>query len=94
MIKPNTIVDSSEKAVTSFNNIKKALKGLMEIVRISTPSENDLYFKLALDNIIVLYGNIIDIIMNDTGMKQLKKKLQESEVCNDTYINNFLQSNK
>ena len=93
-MKPNTIGDSSEKAVESYENIKKALKGLMELARISSPSDDDIYFNLAQDNIIVLYQNVIDLIMNDNGIKQLQKKLRESEISKDTYINKFLQSNK
>ncbi|MFX1392992.1 MAG: hypothetical protein ACFFAH_05380 [Promethearchaeota archaeon] len=93
-MKPNTIGKSTEKAVESYDNIKKALKGLMELARINSPSDNDIYFNLAQDNIIVLYQNVIDLIMNDNGIKQLQKKLQESELNKDTQINRFLQSNK
>lgn len=93
MMKPDIINDSTEKAVKSFDTIKKALKGLMEIARISAPTENDLYFKLTLDNIVVLYGNIIDLITNDIGIKQLKKKLQKSEISKKTPLK-FLQSNE
>lgn len=94
MMKPSVIEESIEKAVKSYNNIKKALEGLMDIVRISNPSDNDIYFKLAQDNIIVLYHSVVDLIMNDNGIKQLKKKLRESEISKDTHINKFLQSNK
>ncbi|MFX0189010.1 MAG: hypothetical protein ACFE8A_14890 [Candidatus Hodarchaeota archaeon] len=94
MMKPNSIDESIEKAVKSYDNIKKALKGLLDIVRISNPSENDIYFKLAQDNIIVLYQNVIDLIMNDNGIKQLKNKLRESEKSKNTQINKFFQSNK
>lgn len=94
MMKPSVFEESIEKAVKSYNNIKKALKGLMDIVRISNPSDNDIYFKLAQDNIIVLYHSVVDLIMNDNGIKQLKKKLRESEISKDTHINKFLQSNK
>ena len=93
-MKPNIVGDSTEKAVESYDNIKKALKGLMELARISSPSDDDIYFNLAQDNIIVLYQNVIDLIMNDNGIKQLQKKLRESEISKDTYINKFLQSNK
>ena len=93
-MKPNTIGESTEKAVESYENVKKALKGLMDIARISSPSDNDIYFKLAQDNIIVLYHNIIDLILNDNGLKQLKKKLRESEISKDAQINKFLQSYK
>ena len=93
MMKPDIINDSTEKAVKSFDNIKEALKGLLEIARISAPTENDLYFKLTLDNIVVLYGNIIDLITNDIGIKQLKKKLQASKISKKTPLK-FLQSNE
>ena len=93
-MKPNIVGDSTEKAVESYENIKKALKGLMELARISSPSDDDIYFNLAQDNIIVLYQNVIDLIMNDNGIKQLQKKLRESEISKDTYINKFLQNNK
>ena len=93
MMKQDAINDSTEKAVKSFDTIKKALKGLIEIARISAPTENDLYFKLTLDNIVVLYGSIIDLITNDIGIKQLRKKLQASEISKETPLK-FLQSNE
>ncbi|TFG01286.1 MAG: hypothetical protein EU540_04085 [Promethearchaeota archaeon] len=92
MMKTDAISDSTEKAVKSFDNIEKTLKGLMEIARISAPTENDLYFKLTLDNIIVLYGNIIDLITNDSGIKQLKKKFHDLEISKKTPLK-FLESN-
>jgi len=92
MMKTDVINDSREKAEKSFDNIIKALKGLMEIARISAPTENDLYFKLTLDNIVVLYGNIIDLITNDSGIKQLKKKLHDLEISKKTPLK-FLESN-
>ena len=93
-MKPNAIEESIEKAVKSYDNIKKALKGLMDIARISNPSDNDIYFKLAQDNIIVLYHSVVELIMNANGTKLLKNKLRDSETSKDTLINRFLQSNK
>ena len=92
MMKTDAINDSMEKAVKSFDTIKKALKGLMEIAKISAPTEDDLYFKLTLDNIVVLYGNIIDLITNDSGIKQLKKKLHDLEISKKAPLK-FLESN-
>jgi len=42
---------------------------------------------------VVLYGSIIDLITNDIGIKQLRKKLQASEISKETPLK-FLQSNE
>ena len=79
MYKTNSMVDSSEKAQKSFDNIRKTLKGINDVLRICLTSE-DLYFKLCQDNIIVLYHSIMDLILNNEGIKDLRKKLRDSEI--------------
>ena len=80
LIKSNTVVNTTEKAMKNFEDIKKSLKGLMEIASISANSENDIYYQLARDNIIVLYHNLVDLIFNSEGIKELKDKLKESKI--------------
>ena len=91
MIKSNILINSAEKAEKNFENIKKTIKGLMEIIRIYSPSETDIYLQLARDNIIVLYQNLIDLILNDDGVKQLKQKLKDSEIKLENLSNELLK---
>ena len=79
MIKPNIAMDTTDKAIKNFESIKEALKGIYEILNINI-SEKDIYFKLASDNIIALYHNFLEIMMNDNGAKVIKKKLKNSEL--------------
>lgn len=94
MIKSDSIVSSTEKAVKSFDNIKESLKGLMDILRISSPTENDIYYKLGKDNIIVIYHNLIDLILNEDGIRQLRRKFKDSEVKLDIPSTDFIKSKK
>lgn len=92
MNKQNNIPDSNKKAEKCFKNIKLTLKGLNDILKISFTDENNLYLKLAQDNIIVLYHNILDLLLNEKGLKDLQKKLQDSDLKVDIPLNSFLKS--
>ena len=90
----DSIISSTEKAVVSFDKIKESLKGLLDILRIISPSDNDIYYQLGKDNIICLYHNLIDLILNENGVKQLKHKFKDSEVKLDIPSTDFLRSKK
>ena len=94
LIKSNTVVNTTEKAMKNFEDIKKSLKGLMEIASISANSENDIYYQLARDNIIVLYHNLVDLIFNSEGIKELKDKLKESKIDFDIISNDWIKTKK
>ena len=88
MIKPNTTMESTDQAVKNFENIKESLKGLYEIMSINI-SQNDIYFKLASDNLIGLYHNFLDLMLNENGAKQIKKKLRNCELEADIPMGNL-----
>ncbi len=88
MIKPNTTMDTTDQAVKNFENIKKSLKGLYEIMSINI-SQNDIYFKLASDNLIGLYHNFLDLMLNENGAKHIKKKLRSCELEADIPMGNL-----
>lgn len=78
----------------NFKDIKKTLKGLMEILSISAPTEGDIYYQLARDNIIVLYHNLVDLIFNSEGIQELKDKLKESKLDIDFVSNDWIKTKK
>ena len=69
MIRPNTRLDETDQAIKNFENIKESLKGLYEILDINI-SQNDIYFKLASDNIVTAVGVWLQI--------QMKMELKKS----------------
>jgi hypothetical protein len=89
MIRPNTSLDETDQAIKNFETIKEALKGLYEILNINI-SQNDIYFKLASDNIVALYHNFLDLMLNENGAKQIKKKLRNCELEADLPLGNLL----
>ena len=86
MIKPT--IDTTEQAIKNFKNIKESLKGIFEILSINL-SQNDIYFKLASDNLIGLYHNFLDLMLNESGTKQIKKKLRSCELEADIPMGNL-----
>lgn len=90
----DSIISSTEKAVVSFDKIKESLKGLMDILRIISPNENDIYYELGKDNIIFLYHKIVDLILNEDGVRQLRRKIKDSEVKLGIPSTDFLRSRK
>ena len=90
----NSIVSSTEKAVKCFEKIKESLKGMMDILRIISPSDNDIYYHLGKDNVIALYHNFVDLILNEDGIRQLRRKIKDSEVKFDIPSTDFIKSKK
>ncbi|HUW90020.1 MAG TPA: hypothetical protein VMV43_05820 [Candidatus Nanopelagicaceae bacterium] len=80
---------SKEKAETSFENIKDAVKGLYEILDLSL-SEDDFYYEVGKDNITAIYKNLIELLLNESGFRQLLKKIQNSEVDLNIVLNEYL----
>ena len=79
-IDPNDkVLLSTKHAVKNFENIKKCIEGLFEILHITLSSDN-IYFKMGGDNIEALYGNFLELMFNIIGTNELMKKLQNSEI--------------
>jgi len=71
--------DLTEKALKNFDNIKEAIKGIYEILKISLP-EKDFYLKVGVDNITALYQNILELASNESGLREIMKRLENSEI--------------
>ncbi len=80
---------SKEKAKKNFENIKDAVKGLYEILDLSL-SEDDFYYEVGKDNITAIYKNLIELFLNESGLRQLLKKIQNSEVDLNIVLNEYL----
>ncbi|TET58789.1 MAG: hypothetical protein E3J52_07430 [Promethearchaeota archaeon] len=80
---------SKEKAEKNFKNIKVAVKGLYEILDLSL-SEDDFYYEAGKDNITAIYKNLIELLLNEYGLRQLLKKIQNSEVDLNIVLNEYL----
>ena len=75
----NFVIKMKEDADKNFENVKEAIKGLYEILKINI-SDDDIYYKIGLDNIEALYKNFLELLLNDYGARQLMKKLKNSEL--------------
>jgi hypothetical protein len=75
----NFVVKMQEEADKNFENVKETLKGLYEVLKINL-SDDDIYYKVGLDNIEALYKNVLELLLNDYGTRQLMKKLKNSEL--------------
>ncbi|MFO7795718.1 MAG: hypothetical protein ACQERB_03090 [Promethearchaeati archaeon] len=71
--------DLTEKALKNFDNIKEAIKGIYEILKISIP-EKDFYLKVGVDNITALYQNILELASNELGLREIMQRLENSEI--------------
>jgi len=70
----------TEQAFENFENIKKSLKGLFEILQLAVDKEDEFYYNMGVDNISGLYENLLELLFNDLGARQLIKSLQNSEI--------------
>ena len=82
------IHESTKKAFINFENIKDCIRGLYEILRITLPSE-DIYFKMGQDNIEHLYGNLLELMVNEIGTVEFMKKLKSAGVDLDLPLDNL-----
>jgi hypothetical protein len=80
---------SKEKAVKNFENIKDALRGLYDILDL-TLSDNEFYYEAGKDNITAVYKNLIELLLNEYGLRHLLKKIQNSEVDLNIVLNEYL----
>jgi len=88
MIDKDIEFESTERALTNFENIKECMQGLYEILRITLNPENP-YFKIGQDNIEALYQNFLELMVNEVGAKQFIQKLKRSEVDLDILLENL-----
>ena len=84
----------TEQAFENFENIKKSLKGLFEIFQLTLDSEDDLYYNMGVDNISGLYENLLELMFNDYGARQLMKALRNSEIDLAIPLNESLSSER
>ena len=82
-------MDKKKQALKNFENVKLAIRGIYEILSINF-AEEDLYYKMSIDNIIGLYQNILELLTNEHGIKDLREKIKNSEIDIDIPMNIFL----
>ncbi|MFW9827912.1 MAG: hypothetical protein ACFFEY_09985 [Candidatus Thorarchaeota archaeon] len=78
-----------EKAEKNFENIKDALKGLYDILDL-TISDDKFYYEAGKDNITAVYKNLIELLLNEYGLRNLLKKIQNSEIDLNIILNEYL----
>jgi hypothetical protein len=87
MDSPNFTSELKRKAEENLENIKKSVQGLYEILNINFSGE-DIYFKLGQDNLLALYENLLELILNEYGLRKLVKKIKDSDfdldICLDS----------
>ncbi len=71
--------EEKKQAIKSFENIKEAIRGLFEVLRINLAKEN-IYYKVGVDNIIALYTNILDLTSNKVGLEEVLDKVSRKEL--------------
>ena len=89
-MKVNFTADLSEKADLNFDNLKKSIQGLYEILKITLDAD-DLYYKMGVDNIIGVYQNFLELMLNDYGARQFMRRLRNSEVDIDIPLDFMLE---
>jgi hypothetical protein len=90
---PQTIFTngSVEKAEKNFDDIKESIKGLYDILSIGLADKDDqIYYEAGKENIVGLYKNIIELMLNDYGLRKVVKKIRESDIELDIVLNEIL----
>ena len=91
MTQTNFTNDMVDKAEENFDNIKEAIKGLYEVLHITLAGkEEDIYYEIGKDNIKALYKNLIELLLNDYGLRKIIKKIKNSDIDLDIVLNELL----
>ncbi|NHJ25395.1 MAG: hypothetical protein EAX89_12510 [Candidatus Lokiarchaeota archaeon] len=91
MTQTNFTNDMVDKAEQNFDNIKEAIKGLYEVLNITLAGkEEDIYYEVGKDNIAALYKNLIELLLNDYGLRKIVKKIKNSDIDLDIVLNEIL----
>jgi hypothetical protein len=77
-----------EKALKNFENIKESIKGLYDVLNLGVSEE--LYHNAGLENLEGLYKNLLELLVNDYGLRKVAKKIQTSEVEVDITLDDYL----
>ena len=86
MSKEETKFEAVAKALNNFENLKKCIQGIYEILNISLPSD-DAYFLMAQDNLEELYRNFLELLLNEKGARELSNMIKRSEIDLDIVLN-------
>lgn len=84
----NFVDKAEEKALENFENIKKSIKGLFDILNLGV--SDDLYYNAGKENLEGLYANFLDLMLNDAGLRKVTKKIQNSEVEVNISLDDYL----
>ena len=89
MVETEFTINEGKKSLENFEKIKQSIKGLFEILNINFDND-DFYFKAGLENLNGLYRNILELILNDYGLRQFKRKLDNSEVDIEIVLEDYI----
>ncbi len=85
--------DLENKADNNFSRMKSCIKGIYEILKISM-NDDDALFKMGLDNVIGIYQNFLELMLNDYGARQFMKKLRSAEIEIDIPLDFLLEDDE
>ncbi|TFF88190.1 MAG: hypothetical protein EU550_01765 [Promethearchaeota archaeon] len=78
MIQTNSGSKLETQAEKNFKNIQKSIKGLYEILEINL-SDKDFYLEAGEENLTGLYKNLLELLLNEYGLRKLVKKIKDSK---------------
>lgn len=79
MVYTNFSDEMVDRAEENLKNIKESIKGLYDLLNICLPDEQ-IYIEAGKENVEGLYKNIIELILNDYGLRKIVKKIKSAEL--------------
>ena len=79
MSNTNTTLKLSNKAVKNYEIMKESIKGIHEVLKLVL-NEKDTLYKVGMDNLLGLYDNFLQLMMNEYGTIALIKKIRHSRI--------------
>ena len=75
----NSTLQLSNKALENFEVMKKSIIGIHEVLKLVL-NEKDILYKVGMDNLLAMYDNFLQLMMNEYGAIAFMKKLRDSKI--------------
>ncbi len=69
----------SNKALENFDFMKKSILGIHEVLKLVL-NEKDILYKIGMDNLLGMYDNFLQLMMNEYGAIAFMRKLRTSKI--------------
>jgi hypothetical protein len=93
MSNTNSTLKLSSKAIKNFKAMKESIRGVHEVFKLAL-DESDIFYNIGMDNLLGLYDNFLQLMMNEFGAINFMRKLKHSKIDLDLSLDHYSLNKK